>query len=516
MLGIELGSTRIKAVLIDDACRPIAQGEHEWENQLVDGIWSYSLEAVRSGLACCYARLKQEVKRRYGVDLHHLKAMGVSAMMHGYLAFDANGSLLVPFRTWRNTITRQAAHQLTELFSYPIPQRWTIAHLYQSMQEGQAHVGHVSHLHTLASYVHLLLTGSNVIGLDDASGMFPIDEATLDYDERMVETFDKLVQEAGYSWRIRNLLPKVLKAGTRAGTLTKEGALLLDPSGDLLPGCPLCPPEGDAATGMVATNSCAPRTGNVSAGTSAFAMVVLEKPLTHVYEDKIDLVMTPDGKLCAMSHANNCTGVYDQWIRLFGEVMEAMGHKVKKRELYAGLLPLALQGDANGGGIVSFNYISGEAMTGVEEGRPLLVRSPQSAFTLASFMRAELSSALCALRYGMDILFSQEAVVLDRLTGHGGFFKTPEVGQRLMAAAMQSPVSVMETAGEGGSWGIALLAAYLDSPLSLEEFLARKVFSASKVTTITPTKEEIASFEDFYGRYRKALPLEQEAARYVD
>lgn len=516
VLGIEFGSTRIKAVLIDDSCRPIAQGSHEWENQLVDGIWSYSLQAVRSGLADCYRSLQRDVERRYGVRIHALKAMGISAMMHGYLAFDAQDRLLVPFRTWRNTITRDAAHQLTELFGYPIPQRWSVAHLYQSMLEGQEHVGHIAHLHTLASYVHFLLTGCDVVGIDDASGMFPIDPEQGDYDRRMVGQFDKLVEQAGYGWRIGQLLPKVLRAGEDAGALRKEGALLLDPSGELAPGCPLCPPEGDAATGMVATNSCAPRTGNVSAGTSAFAMVVLEKPLSKVYEDKIDLVMTPEGKPCAMSHANNCTGEYDQWIRLFGEVVEAMGHGVEKGELYARLLPLALKGNPDCGGIVPFNYISGESMTDVEEGRPLLVRPSQGGFTLANFLRAELSTALCALRSGMDILFSQESVALDRLTGHGGFFKTSGVGQRLMAAAMKSPVSVMETAGEGGAWGIALLAAYLDSPLGLQEFLDKQVFSTGKVTTVVPTREEILGFERFYERYRRALPLERQAARFVD
>ncbi len=514
-MGIEFGSTRIKAVLIDDAYTPIAWGSHEWENQFVDGVWSYSLDAIWSGAASCYRSLADDVHRRYGVGITSLKALGISAMMHGYLAFDKGGELLVPFRTWRNTITSEAAKKLTTLFGYPIPQRWSIAHLYQSILEKQEHVNRIARLHTLASYVHCKLTGKYVDGIDDASGMFPIDGKSGTYNDAMVASFDTLVKEEGYEWHLLDILPAVRKAGEEAGSLTREGALLLDPSGSLAEGCPLCPPEGDAATGMVATNSCASQTGNVSAGTSAFAMVVLEKPLSRCYEDKIDLVMTPDGKMCAMSHANNCSGEYDQWVNLFGEVVQAMGHEVDKGDLYAKLFPLALEGNPDCGGIVPFGYISGESMTEVKEGRPLLVRRPQGGFNLRNFIRAELSTALCALRYGMDILFAQEHVTLKRLTGHGGYFKVPGVGQRLMACAMKCPVSVMESAGEGGAWGIALLAAYMGEKENLESFLEKKVFAASKVTTIAPDAEEMEGFDCFYQRYLGALPLERQAASLV-
>lgn len=516
VLGIEFGSTRIKAVLIDRRGAVLAQGSFGWENELVDGMWSYGLDRVEDGLRACYADLKKEVRSRYGVTLRRPSAIGISAMMHGYLAFDRDMRLLVPFRTWRNTVTGEAAKALTERFSFPIPQRWSVAHLYQAMLRREPHVPAIAHLHTLASYVHWRLTGRDVIGVDDASGMFPIDPATGTYDAGMRERFDALA--AGLPWRVGDVLPTVLPAGASAGTLTKEGALLLDPSGDLEPGCPLCPPEGDAATGMVATHSIAPRTGNVSAGTSAFAMVVLEHPLEKVWQDKIDLVMTPDGRPCAMSHANNCTGAYDRWIGLFVEAARALGSPVSKDEAYGKLLPLALRGAADCGGIIPFGYLSGEAMTEVPSGRPLVVCRTEHAFALPEFLRAQLCSSLCALRAGMDILFEKEHVRLDVLMGHGGFFKTPDVGQRLMAAAMKVPVGVMRTAGEGGAWGIALLASYLvhGGGRSLAAFLDEDVFASVAVSTVAPEAADMAGFDRFYAAYLRALPLEREAASFVD
>lgn len=518
ILGIEFGSTRIKAVLIDSENKPIASGAWDWENKLVDGVWSYSLEAVREGLQGCYADLQKDVERQYGTRIHTLKALGISAMMHGYLAFDKEGKLLVPFRTWRNTITGKAARALTDLFSYPIPQRWTIAHLYESMLEGQSHVKDIAMLFTLASYVHYRLTGRRVIGIDDASGMFPIDPAAKDYNAAYLDSFQALAAKAGYGWDIRSLLPKVLVAGEDAGRLTGEGAELLDPSGKLQPGIPLCPPEGDAATGMAATDSVLPRTGNVSAGTSVFAMVVLEKNLSKAYFDKIDIVATPDGRPAAMSHANNCTGDYDAWLRLFGEVSAALGHPVQKGELYDKLLPLALKGEKDGGGLLPYNYISGEAMTDVPEGRPLFIRSEHARFTLANFMRAQLYTALGALRRGMDILFDEEHVTLEKLNGHGGFFKTPHVGQRIMASALHTPVSVLTTAGEGGAWGIALLASFLvgGKGRTLPSFLEEEVFKDAEADTYAPTQEEVDGFNAFYRGYLKAIPLERRAAELCD
>ena len=518
VLGIEFGSTRIKAVLVGKGHAPIAQGAYDWENSLVDGIWTYSMDDVWKGLQACYADLRKNVRETYGTELTQLKALGISAMMHGYIASDKAGNLLVPFRTWRNTITGEASKKLTELFGYPIPERWSIAHLYQAILNGEPHVKDIAKVQTLAAYVHERLTGKRVIGIGDASGMFPIDSATRDYQTHMMEQFNRLVAPHGFPWKIESLLPEVKLAGEDAGTLTKEGALLLDPTGETKPGIPLCPPEGDAGTGMVATNSVAPRTGNVSAGTSVFAMVVLEKDLKKSYPNKIDLVTTPDGKLVAMSHANNCTGEYDHWMKLFGEVLETMGMQVKKGELYDKLLAVALQGEKDCGGLVPYNYISGESMTEVPDGRPLFVRLSHCDFTLANFMRAQLFTALGALRTGMDILFDDEHVSVDTLNGHGGFFKTPEVGQRIMATAMHTPISVLTTAGEGGAWGIALLASFLvdGKQRSLQDFLTQEVFGNSKASTIVPTKEDIAGFDAFFANYKKGLPIEREAAKHLD
>lgn len=512
-LGIELGSTRIKAVLIDESHRVIAAGSHEWENRYENGVWTYSLEEVWSGLQAGYASLREEVRAKYGVPLRTVGAMGFSAMMHGYMAFDAAGNQLVPFRTWRNTITGQAAEELTALFQFNIPQRWSIAHLYQAILNGEAHVGQISHLTTLAGYVHWKLSGEKALGVGEASGMFPIDSTRNDYDAGRVAQFNELPALRQIGWRLEEILPKVLVAGEAAGVLTAEGAKLLDPSGELQPGIPLCPPEGDAGTGMVATNSVAERTGNVSAGTSVFAMIVLEKALSRLYPE-IDLVTTPTGKPVAMVHSNNCTSDLNAWIDIFQEFAGAIGAAVSESQLYETLYRAALAGDADGGGLLAYNYVSGEHITHVEEGRPLFVRTPNSRFTLANFMRTHLFASLGSLKIGLDILFEQEKVEIDQILGHGGFFKTPEVGQRMMAAAMNVPVSVMETAGEGGAWGIALLAAYsrwkvADEPL--EAYLTAKVFAGEKARTLAPDPRDVEGFGAFMERYKKGLVIERAA-----
>lgn len=518
VLGIELGSTRIKAVLINSSKEPIAQGGYDWENQLVDNIWTYSIQSVWKGLQECYSDLKRNVLQTYGVKLTKVRAFGISAMMHGYIARDKSGNLLVPFRTWRNTITGEASRKLTELFGYPVPERWSISHLYQAILNDEPHVKDIASVQTLSSYVHEMLTGKRVLGIGDASGMFPIDTGTLNYNKTMIEQFDELVAPKHFGWKIEDLLPKVLIAGQSAGTLTESGALLLDPSGETKPGIPFCPPEGDAGTGMVATNSVALRTGNVSAGTSVFAMVVLEHSLKKSYPNKIDLVTTPDGKLVAMSHGNNCTGEYDHWMKIFSEVLESMGCDVKKGKLYDTLLSKALEGDKDCGGLLPFNYISGESMTDVSEGRPLFVRRSHCSFTLANFMRAQLFTALSALRAGMDILFEDEHVQVDALNGHGGFFKTPLAGQTMMAAAMHTPISVLTTAGEGGAWGIALLSCFAadGDGRKLDDFLNEEVFRNSKASTLVPEKEDIEGFDRFFEMYKKALPIEREAAKHID
>ena len=518
IVGIELGSTRIKAVMIDSHNTPIAQGGYDWENQLVDGIWTYDLSEVRKGLQLCYADLASNVRNMYGIPLRNIKAFGISAMMHGYIVFDAAGNQLVPFRTWRNTITEQASRQLTKLFDFPIPQRWSVAHLYQAILNGEPHVKDIARLTTLSGYVHHLLTGENVLGIGDASGMFPIDSATKDFNAKMLTQFDTEVAGHRFGWKLRDILPTVLIAGQPAGALTESGAKLLDPTGNLKAGIPFCPPEGDAGTGMVATNSVAPRTGNVSAGTSVFAMVVLERPLSKSYPDLIDLVTTPDGLAVAMSHANNCTGEYDQWMRLFQEVVETMtGEKVKKGKLYDALLDKALQGDKDCGGLLPYNYLSGEAMTGFAEGRPMFIRETKNSFTLANFMRSQLFTACGALRIGMDILFDDEKVKLDSINGHGGFFKTAEVGQRMMAAALHTPVSVLTTAGEGGAWGIALLASYLANGKgsTLPSWLQSAVFSTAKASTLEPTEEDIDGFNVFLARYKRGLPVLSSAIEHI-
>ncbi len=505
VLGIELGSTRIKAVLIDQRHIPIAQGDHEWENQLVNGIWTYSMEAVHSGLQHCFANLKADVKAKFGQELSTVGAIGVSAMMHGYLPFDKDGRQLAEFRTWRNTITGPAAEELTALFGFNIPQRWSIAHLYQAILNGEEHVKDIAFLTTLAGYIHWQLTGEKVMGVGEASGMFPIDSRKLDYDEDMLRKFQVLT-----GVQLRQILPRVLTAGESGGTLTESGARFLDPSGTLLPGIPVAPCEGDAGTGMAATNSVRPRTGNVSAGTSDFAMIVTEKPL-GVHRE-IDMVTTPAGAPVAMVHCNNCTSDINAWVNLFAEYSELMGLPVNKGELFTKLFRKALEGDADCGGLMSFNYFSGEGVTDLDEGRPLFGRMPNAKFTLANFMRTHLLSALATLKIGLDILTQTEQVPIDKLYGHGGFFKTPGVGQRMLSAAVGAPVSVMETAGEGGPYGMALLCAYMlwkKEGESLADYLDNRVFAGTEASTLMAEPSDIAGFSVFLSRYRKALPLEK-------
>ena len=513
VLGVEFGSTRIKAVLIGEDHMPIASGSHEWENRYENGVWTYSLEDVWTGLQESYRKLSKEILEKYNTPLQTMGAIGFSAMMHGYVAFDKDGDLLVPFRTWRNTITGQASKDLTDLFQFNIPQRWSIAHLHQAILNRESHIKDISHLTTLAGYVHWKLTGQKVLGVGEASGMFPIDSMTNDYDERRIELFNERLKAENISWKLQDILPKVLVAGDAAGILTKEGARLLDPTGGLQAGIPLCPPEGDAGTGMVATNSVAARTGNVSAGTSVFAMIVLEKALSKLYPE-IDMVTTPTGKPVAMVHSNNCTSDLNAWVDLFQEFTQAIGVEMNESKLYETLYQKALTGDADGGGLLAYNYVSGEHITHLEEGRPLFVRTPESRFTLSNFMRTHLFSSLGALKIGMDILFEQEQVKIDQLLGHGGFFKTKEVGQRIMAAAMNVPVSVMETAGEGGAWGIALLASYRlhkSTNEPLEAYLSNKVFAGENGTTIAPDQADVDGFAAFMERYKKGLVIERAA-----
>lgn len=513
VLGIEFGSTRIKAVLIDEENNPIASGSHEWENQYENGIWTYSLEAIWDGLRDCYGDLVRDVKEQYDVSLKKLGAIGISAMMHGYMAFDKQDNLLVPFRTWRNTITGQASKELTDLFDYHIPERWSIAHLYQAILNKEAHVKEVEFFTTLAGYIHWKLTGKKVLGVGDASGMFPIDIETKNYNTLMIKQFDALVEIEGYDLKVENLLPKVLLAGEDAGSLTEEGAKLLDPTGILQSGVPFCPPEGDAGTGMTATNSVAVKTGNVSAGTSVFAMIVLEKELTRPHEE-IDLVTTPMGNLVAMAHCNNCTSDLNAWVNIFKEYTQALGVKVDMNEIYGTLYRKALEGDSDCGGLLAYNYFSGESITGFTEGRPLFVRTPNSKFNLANFMRTHLFTSLGALKIGLDILLKEEGVKVDEIMGHGGLFKTKDVGQSIMAAAINTPVTVRQTAGEGGAWGIALLASYLINKTddeTLDDFLNNRVFKDDECYTLEPKKADVDGFDRFIKQYKKGLSIERAA-----
>lgn len=512
-LGVEFGSTRIKAVLIGEDHAPLASGSHDWENQLEDGLWTYSLDAVWTGLQDAYRALSEDAYQKYGIALTTLGSLGFSGMMHGYMVFDKGGNLLVPFRTWRNTNTSDASAELTELFQFNIPLRWSIAHLHQAILNKEAHIKDIAFQTTLAGYIHWKLTGAKVLGVGEASGMFPIDSTTNGYDVKRIAQYNERLAAENLPWTVDAILPQVLIAGDAAGTLTEEGAKLLDPSGRLQAGIPLCPPEGDAGTGMVATNSVAARTGNVSAGTSVFAMIVLEKALSKLYPE-IDMVTTPCGKPVAMVHANNCTSDINAWIGLFREFVEAIGVELDQSTLFEMLYKKALAGDTDAGGLLSYNYFSGEPITHLEEGRPLFVRTPDSNFTLANFMRAHLFSALGALNIGMEILFNKEKVELDKVRGHGGFFKTEGVGQAIMAAALNVPVSVMKTAGEGGAWGIALLAAYMkqkQSDESLEAYLNEKVFAGEKGSTIAPSLEDLEGFAAFMERYKAGLDIEKTA-----
>ena len=513
VLGIEFGSTRIKAVLVDENNTPIASGAHDWENRLENGIWTYTLEDIWTGLQDCYKKMTEDVQKQYGVAVEKLGAIGFSAMMHGYLAFDRAGELLVPFRTWRNTITQEASEALTEAFQFHIPQRWSIAHLYQAILNGEAHVPDVDFITTLDGYIHWQLTGEKVLGVGSASGMFPIDSDTKDYYASMIRKFDELVAPKGFPWKVADLLPKVLVAGDNAGTLTAEGAKKLDPTGMLQAGCPLCPPEGDAGTGMAATNSVKQRTGNVSAGTSVFAMIVLEKALEKVHEE-IDMVTTPSGDAVAMVHCNNCTSDLNAWVNIFKEFAESFGMDVDMDQLFGTLYHKALEGDKDCGGLLAYNYFSGEHITGFEEGRPMFVRTPDSRFNLANFMRANLYTSLGALKVGLDILMKEEKVAVDRITGHGGLFKTKGVGQSILAGAMDATVSVMKTAGEGGAWGIALLASYMiqkDAGETLEDYLQQKVFGGDEGEKMDPDPADVKGFDEFISRYKAGFPIERAA-----
>ena len=515
-LGLELGSTRIKAVLIDENHIPIASGDHEWENRLVDGVWTYSMEDIHTGIRHCYANLKKDVREKFGQDLTTVGAIGVSAMMHGYLPFDKDMVKLAEFRTWRNTITGQAAAELTKLFGFNIPQRWSIAHLYQAILNGEEHLPHLAHLTTLAGYIHYELTGRHVMGVGEAAGMFPIDSAKNDYDQRMVDLFDALTEFKGYDWKLRDVLPKVLVAGEHAGALTEAGARFLDPEGTLQPGIPVCPPEGDAGTGMAATNSVRVGTGNVSAGTSDFAMVVVDKPL-GVHRE-IDMVTTPAGAPVAMVHCNNCTSDINAWVGLFADFAETAGFPMDRGALFTLLFKKAMEGDPDCGGLLSFNYFSGEGVTDMDEGRPLFLRAPDAHVTLANFMRTHLLSALATLKIGLDILTGEEQVKIDKLYGHGGFFKTPTVGQTMLSAAAGVPVSVMETAGEGGPYGMALLAAYMIRKVgteTLDEYLENRVFNTASSTTLMAEKADVDGFNAFLKKYVAALPVEKKATEVL-
>ena len=514
ILGIELGSTRIKGVLIDENHQVIASGSYGWENKLENGVWTYALADAVKGVQTCFAEVKADAEAKFGKPLTTVGGIGVSGMMHGYLVFDKEGNQLAPFRTWRNTITAAASAELTELFQFNIPQRWSIAHLYQAILNGEEHVKEIGRLTTLSGYIHTLLTGSFVTGIDEASGMFPYDDTIGDFDADRVAKFDALVEKYGFPWKLREILPQVLPAGACAGCLSEEGAKLLDVTGTLQAGIPMCPPEGDAGTGMVATGAVHPRTGSISAGTSAFSLQVLERPLKGYYP-QIDVCCTPGGKTVAMAHCNNCTSDIDAWVGLFADAAKVLGFEVSMNDLYGKLFRAALEGDADCGGIVSFNYLAGEHLTETEVGRPMVVRLPGAKMSAANFMRSQLNAAVATLRLGMQLLQEKEQVESDMLLGHGGFFKTPGVGQQILANALNVPISVMETAGEGGPWGMALLAAYMvrkEEGETMEEYLKNKVFADAKSVSVNPDPAGVAGFEVYLSRYKAALAAEKAAA----
>lgn len=515
-LGIELGSTRIKAVLIDEKCNPIASGSHSWENKMQNGYWTYSLDDVWNGIRDAYNNLNNEVLEKSGMRIKTLSAIGFSAMMHGYLAFDKDGNQLAEFRTWRNTTTAQAAEKLTNLFGFNIPQRWSVAHLYQAVLNGETHVNDISYITTLAGYVHYMLTGVRAVGIGEASGMFPIDSEINDYDNVMLDKFSSLPEVSAFSWNIRDILPKALPAGAEAGRLTAEGAKLLDESGNLEPGILLCPPEGDAGTGMAATNSVRAKTGNVSAGTSIFSMIVLQKPLSRVYEE-IDMVTTPSGKPVAMVHCNNCCTDLDYWVNMFFELLHSCGSDIEKSALYDILYAKALEGDTDCGGIVNYNYFSGEPVAHTNSGAPLMFRNPESKLTVSNFFRAQIYSALSTLKIGMEIL-EKESVEIECINGHGGLFKTPVVGQKFLAAALNTPVSVTKTAGEGGAWGIALLARYAFDTKgeTLEDYLDKYVFASNESHVENPDEKDVEGFRNYMVNYKKGLAAEIAAADIIN
>ena len=519
-LGIEFGSTRIKAVLIDDTYRTIASGDYQWASHLEDGLWSYSKEEIWKGLQSAYASMADDVYNAYGERLTFIGHIGFSAMMHGYLAFDKAGELLVPFRTWQNTNTSEAHEKLSELFQYNIPERWSVAHLYQAVLNKEEHVGKVDYITTLAGYVHWKLTGKKVLGVGDASGMFPIDPTTKTYEAEFLKQFDALDEIAEQPWKIEDLLPTPLVAGTSAGELTAEGAKLLDPSGALQPGIVLAPPEGDAGTGMVATNSVRVRTGNVSAGTSIFAMVVLEHKLKALHPE-VDLVTTPAGDLAGMSHANNFTSDLNAWVGLFGQFAAASGYPLDPGSLYGTLFRAAIADDvdSNCGGLINYPFRSGEFLAGLSEGRPLFVRGPEANMSLGNFMRAQLFSAFSPVKIGMDVMTKDEGVAVDSLVGHGGIFTTPKVAQKILAAAFNTPIKVMSTAAEGGAWGMAVLADYLwhtnEDKSNLADYLDGRVFAGASSTTESPDSDDVAGFEEFFERFRKGLSIEQAAINAV-
>ena len=512
-LGIEFGSTRIKAVLVDDNNQVLAQGSSQWENRFENQIWTYSLEDIHDGMQACYKDLKENVEKEYGVTLKKIGAMGFSAMMHGYMVFDKEGHLLVPFRTWRNTMTEKASAILAEKFNHPIPQRWSIAHLYQAILNNEDHVDQIDYMVTLDGYIHWKLTGERVLGIGQASGMFPINDETRDFDACMMDTFTELIQDKGYSWKIQDIMPKVLSAGENAGYLTKEGALFLDPSGDLEAGIPLCPPEGDAGTGMVATNSVKKGTGNVSAGTSVFAMIVLERPLSRVYAE-LDMVTTPDGEPVAMVHCNNCTSVVNSWMSVFKEVLQSFNVNVTDGDLFTAMFNKALEGDADGGHLMVYPYLSGEHITGIESGCSMFMHAPDATFNLANFMRSQLYASISTLRMGMDFLSENENMTIEHLVGHGGFFKTPGVGQKIMADMLGIPVAVMENAGEGGAWGMALLASYMRNggKLTLPQFLSEHVFGQTNDAKIAPDADGQMGANIYIENFKKGLATEKVGA----
>ena len=514
ILGIELGSTRIKGVLIDENHQVIASGSHGWENKLENGVWTYELADAVAGVQACFAELKADAEAKFGKPLTTVGAIGVSGMMHGYLVFDKAGNQIAPFRTWRNTITAKASGELTELFRFNIPQRWSIAHLYQAILNKEDHIPHIGRLTTLSGYIHTLLTGEFATGIDEASGMFPYDDTIGDFDADRVAQFDALIAPYNFPWKLRDILPKVYPAGQCAGVLTEEGAKLLDVSGALEAGIPMCPPEGDAGTGMVATGAVHPRTGSISAGTSAFSLQVLERPLKGYYP-QIDVCCTPGGKTVAMAHCNNCTSDIDAWVGLFADTAKTLGFEVNMNDLYGKLFRAALEGDADCGGIVSVNYLAGEHLTETEVGRPMVVRLPGAKMTVPNFMRAQLNAAIATLRLGMQMLREKEQVESDMLLGHGGFFKTPGVGQQILANALNVPISTMETAGEGGPGGRALLAAYMVRKTegeTMEEYLKNKVFADAKSVSVAPDPAGVAGFETYLERYQAALAAEKAAA----